>query len=134
MQKLTFTIGVHPRTKKNHSNIVTLKNGRTILIPSKAYKDFEKEVCLAIKDKFGNKFTPIDFPINVKALYYQNSNRRADLCNYHAALHDALVKSNLIKDDNFKIIVSTDGSRVYVDKENPRIEVEITRLEGDNNE
>lgn len=129
MQTLTFTIPIKPVTKKNHSNIVTLKTGRTILLPSKAYIAFEKEVCKFIKSEFGTKFTPIDFPINVKAIYYQDSNRRADLCNYHAALHDALVKANLIQDDNFKIIASTDGSRVLVDKHNPRVEVEITKME-----
>ena len=134
MQTLNFTIPIKPVTKKNHSNIVTLKTGRTILLPSKAYIKYEKEVCSFIKNEFGTKFTPIDFPINIKAIYYQDSNRRADLCNYHAALHDALVKAKLITDDNFKIVSSTDGSRVLVDKHNPRIEVEITKLEGDNNE
>ena len=130
--KLRFTMPFKAVTKKNHSNIITLKNGRKVLIPSKAYIAFEKEVCKFIKQKFGTAFTPIDFPINVKAIYYQDSNRRADLCNYHAALHDALVKSGLITDDNFKIITSTDGSRVKIDKAEPRIEVEITKLEGDN--
>jgi len=129
MQTLTFTIPIKPVTKKNHSNIVTLKTGRTILLPSKAYIAFEKEVCKFVKVEFGNKFTPIDFPVNIQAIYYQDSNRRADLCNYHAALHDALVKAKLLLDDNFKIIVSTDGSRVLVDKNNPRVEVMITKLE-----
>ena len=130
MQTLTFTIPIKPVTKKNHSNIVTLKTGRTILLPSKAYRDFEKKACEYIRSQFGTKFAPIDFPVNIQAIYYQDSNRRADLCNYHAALHDALVKAKLLLDDNFKIIVSTDGSRVLVDKNNPRIEVMITKLEG----
>lgn len=125
---LEFTIPVTPRTKKNHSNIVTLKNGKTILIPSKPYREFEKAVCNFIKSKFVT-LQPIDFPINLKAIYYQDSNRRADLCNYHQALQDALVKSGLIEDDNFKIVASTDGSRVCVDKFSPRIEVKITRLD-----
>lgn len=129
MQTLTFTIPIKPVTKKNHSNIVTLKTGRTILLPSKTYIAFEKQACQFIKSEFGTKFTPIDFPVNVKAIYFQDSNRRADLCNYHAALHDALVKAKLLVDDNFKIIASTDGSKVMVDKNNPRIEVEITKLE-----
>lgn len=128
MKCLNFTMPFKAVTKKNHSNIITLKNGRKILLPSKQYIAFEKEVCKYVKAKFGTSFNPIDFPINVKATYYQDSNRKADLCNYHAALHDSLVKAGLIIDDNFKIIASTDGSRVYVDKNNPRIEVEITRL------
>lgn len=129
MPTLTFTIPFKAVTKKNHSNIVTLKNGRTILLPSKPYREFEKKVCAFIKEQFGTKFEPIDFAVNVKAIYYQDSNRRADLCNYHAALHDALVKAGLLVDDNFKIIVSTDGSRVKIDRNNPHIEVEITKLD-----
>jgi hypothetical protein len=40
-------------------------------------------------------------------------------------LHDILVKAKVLEDDNYKIVIGTDGSRVYYDKENPRTEVEI---------
>ena len=40
-----------------------------------------------------------------------------------------MVKSELILDDNRDIIASHDGSRVYHDKFNPRIEIEITKQE-----
>ena len=52
--------------------------------------------------------------------------RRVDLINLHSALHDVLVHYKVIEDDNSKIVVSTDGSRVRYSKENPRTEVEIT--------
>ena len=45
---------------------------------------------------------------------------------------DALVKAEVLADDSAlkpAIVVSTDGSRVYYDKDNPRIEVEIEKLE-----
>jgi Holliday junction resolvase RusA-like endonuclease len=51
-----------------------------------------------------------------------------DLINLHAALHDALVDCGVLIDDHSGIIVSTDGSRVRHDKENPRIDVVITRI------
>lgn len=47
------------------------------------------------------------------------------------ALCDALVKAEFIKDDNVNIVQSIDGSRVYTDKENPRIEVTVTKVEED---
>lgn len=74
---------------------------------------------------------PIDYPVNVKAVFYMQTKRKVDLTNLHEALHDILVKYGVLEDDNFKIIQSTDGSRVSYDKWNPRTEVEITRAGDD---
>lgn len=75
---------------------------------------------------------PIDYPVNIKAVYYMPTNRRVDLCNLHEALCDILVKYGVIADDNFKIVHSMDGSRVYKDKNNPRTEILITKVEDGN--
>lgn len=72
----------------------------------------------------------IDQPVNVAAKFYMPTRRRVDLTNLNEALHDILVNYGILTDDNAKIIVSTDGSRVYWDKENPRTEVIITAVEG----
>lgn len=71
----------------------------------------------------------IDYPVNIKALYYMPTHRRVDLCNLHEALCDVLVKFGVVQDDNCKIIASMDGSRVLYDKENPRTEVYIEEVE-----
>ena len=73
--------------------------------------------------------SPIDYPVNVKALYYRGDRRMCDLANLHEALHDLLVHWEILKDDNFKIIAATDGSRWMYDKERPRTEITITRME-----
>lgn len=122
---MEFTIPVKPRTKKNSSSFVTLKNGRTILLPSKPYREFEKEVVDFVEFNYGN-LKPIDKPINLKCIFYREANRKADLVGYLQAIQDALVKAGLLLDDNFNIVASTDGSRVDLDRSNPRIEVEIT--------
>jgi Holliday junction resolvase RusA-like endonuclease len=44
-------------------------------------------------------------------------------------MDDILVKHKVISDDNYKIVASHDGTRVYVDKENPRVEIDIRKLE-----
>ncbi len=119
---MKFTIHTAPKTKKNSNRIVKCK-GRTIIIPSELYKQYEKDCRV-----FLPMDSMIDYPINVKALYYMPTRRRVDLCNLHECLCDVLVKHGVIVDDNSKIIVSMDGSRVFYDKENPRTEVEITRL------
>lgn len=92
-----------------------------MIIPSKQYKEFE-ESALWYVDRIG-----IDYPVNVKALFYMKTRRRVDLTNLLEALDDVLVKGGMLIDDNCKIIVSHDGSRVLYDKNNPRIEVEIER-------
>ena len=48
---------------------------------------------------------------------------RVDLVNLLEATCDILVAGHVIADDNSKIIVSHDGSRVLYDKVNPRAEI-----------
>lgn len=54
---------------------------------------------------------------------------KIDLTNLLNAIDDAMVKSGLIPDDNRDIIAAHDGSRVFHDKFNPRIEVAISKME-----
>lgn len=123
---MKFTIPVKPRTKKNSQSFVTLKNGRTILLPSKPYKEFETLSVKYIEYELGNIET-IDYPINLKAWFFKDKNYKSDLVGYLQALQDTLVKAKILQDDNTKIVFSTDGSRIFHDKNYPRIEVEITK-------
>ena len=123
---ITFEIPVAPRTKKNHQQIINKRvGGKTIhkVIPSKQYREYEAK-CEPYIPRLG-----IDYPVNVKALYYTDTRRRVDLINLHEALHDILVKYGCLTDDNSRIIVSTDGSRVLYDKDNPRTVVWIEEVE-----
>lgn len=122
---MKLTIEVIPRTKKNSQSIVMVK-GRPIIIPSKYYKQYEKECNLLIPAKYRQK---IDVPINIKAIFYVDNRRKIDLTNLLEGLDDVLVTCGVIKDDNRDIIGGHDGSRVYYDKERPRVEIEITKLE-----
>ena len=130
MKEFKFTIPVKPRTKKNHSQLVTLKTGRQILLPSKTYAEFEKAVkkwYTEAPDNIQNIY--VDYPINLKCLFYKEKNYKSDLAGYLQAIQDTLVKVGMLEDDNHYIVESTDGSRVYLDRENPRIEVIITESE-----
>ena len=125
---IKFTIPVIPRTKKNSSQI-RYRNGRPYITPSELYKEFEDECCWLIPKKYKIK---IDYPVNVKALYYVKRNAKIDKTNLESALMDALVKAEVLVDDSAlkpSVVIATDGSRVYYDKDNPRIEVEITKME-----
>lgn len=115
-----FCINVEPRTKKNSSRIIVAGN-KKMLIPSKAYLEFEKNC------KYFLKPLKIDFPINLECKFYMKTKRKVDLNNLLSAITDVLVKHNVIVDDNIKIVESFDGSRVYYDSTNPRVEINIKR-------
>ena len=116
----------NPATKKNSMQI--FKNSRTgqpFLTQSKRYKDYVRDCGRQITGKFKKK---IDYPINLKCVYYRKTKHRVDLTNLLAATCDILSDFGVIKDDNCKIVVSHDGSRVKYDKECPRVEIEIEKM------
>lgn len=121
---MRFVIELIPRTKKNSQRIFRGSNGRVFIAPSKAYKDYEKEAGYFLR----RPENPIDYPVNVRALFYMPTRRRVDLVNLQEALCDVLVAHRIIADDNYRIVASMDGSRVMYDKYNPRTEVEITEV------
>lgn len=73
--------------------------------------------------------SPINVPVNVRCIFYRDSARRCDLTNLLEAVDDILVKYKVLADDNFKIIAGHDGSRVYIDRDNPRTEIYIEAME-----
>ena len=117
----------NPATKKNSMQI--FKNSRTgqpFLTQSKRYKDYARDCGRQITGKYKKK---IDYPINLKCVYYRKTRHRVDLTNLLAATCDILSDFEVIEDDNCKIVVSHDGSRVNYDKECPRVEIEIEKVE-----
>lgn len=117
---MTFTIPGNPITKKNHQRILKTRDGRSFVAPSVQYKDYEYQC---------GWFVPaegIDYPVNIKCLYYMETLRRVDLVNLLEATCDILVKYGCLKDDDSKIVASHDGSRVLLDRKNPRVEITIT--------
>lgn len=116
-----FQIGLTPITKKNSQQIVKAGT-RLLVIPSKQYKQYEKD-CAAFIPQI--PFSAIDTPVNIKCLYYMPTRRRVDLVNLQEATLDVLVKYGVLADDNSNIVVSMDGSRVLLDRDNPRTEIDI---------
>lgn len=125
---IKFTLPIRPATKKNSGQIIRNRRGIPRLIPSERYLQFEKD-CQPYFKQVLNQIGQIDYPINLQAVFYVETKQRIDLPNLLNAVDDAMVKSELILDDNRDIIASHDGSRVYHDKFNPRIEIEITKQE-----
>lgn len=125
-QEIHLTICGNPRPKKNNMRPARRRNGSLMLIQSQNYIDFAELAKPQLLQQYKDK-QAIDYAVNVKLVYYRADNRRTDLVNLQNATLDILVDANVLADDNYKIVCSTDGSRVYVDKDNPRTEIYITR-------
>ncbi|MBO7733846.1 MAG: RusA family crossover junction endodeoxyribonuclease [Methanobrevibacter sp.] len=124
MREFHFTIPIEPKTKKNSQQIIICK-GRPMIIPSKQYKEYEKQAMMYLL--FNT--TIIDYPVNVECHYYMGTKRKCDLTNLLEATDDVLVRAGILIDDNYTIIESHDGSRVHYDKENPRTEIYIKEVQ-----
>lgn len=125
--KAEITIPGRPITKKNHQQIC--KNWRTggrFIAQSEAYQNYETECLWHLKTYRGPKFTG---PVRVTCRYWM-PNRRSwpDLPGLYQATADILEKAGII--DNDRNIISMDGSRIVgIDRERPRVEIEIEEVE-----
>ena len=118
---MTFTIPGNPVTKKNSQRIfVNRKTGKPFVKPSEQYEAYAETAGWYIPKE------GINSPVNVKCLYFMENLRRVDLVNLLEATCDILVKYGCLIDDDSKIVASHDGSRVLLDRKNPRVEITIT--------
>ena len=117
-----------PVTKKNHCQIIRNKNtGRPMLIQSPQYRQYEKEFIKQMDENLKGLFDA-EVQLHMRVLYYFPDRRgKADLVNLIQATQDILQKFGLY--DNDSQIESLDGSRIVgVDKDNPRVEIEIEEI------
>ena len=124
---MLITISGRPITKKNSQQIV--RNPRTKkprVIQSDAYNAYEEECLWKLRRYSGKKFPG---PVQIKALFWM-PNRKSwpDLMGLLQATCDILQKAEIIVND--RNVISLDGSRIVgVDKDNPRVEIEISEME-----
>ena len=124
--KAEITIPGRPMTKKNHQQILRNKRtGKPFVVQSESYQNYETACLWHLKTYRGPKFTG---PVRVTCRYWM-PNRRSwpDLPGLYQATADILEKAGIIAND--RNIVSMDGSEIMgVDRENPRVEIEIENL------
>jgi Holliday junction resolvase RusA-like endonuclease len=127
MAEIRYSINLPPITKKNSQQIMTnKKTGRPFIMPSAQYKKYEREAARFLTPRPPR---PIGCSLNIKCLFYLPTRRRTDLTNLLEAVDDLLVSSGIIADDHYGIVTGHDGSRCFWDKNNPRTEIVITKLE-----
>ena len=127
MKEYRYVIPLQPISKKNSQRILT-NRGRPFIMPSEQYKRYEEAAGYFLRPK---PPAPISEPVIIRYLFYMPARRRVDGLNLAAAMDDILVKYGILEDDNRNIVAGHDGSRVHLDKENPRTEIYIYPAEED---
>lgn len=120
MGVIDITLKGRPATKKNSGRIIS-RNGKPIIIPSEAYKNYE-DACMW---QLAGKKLHISGIIVVECKYYLPNKRSwPDLIGLLQATSDILTKAKVINDD--KWICSYGNSCIAgIDKDNPRAEIRI---------
>ena len=130
----TYTIPLPPVTKKNSPQIIYIgkkcpachRGYAARVMPSAAYIKYQRAAEWYLTPK---PQTPLAGHYCVTTVFYMPTRRKCDLSNLIEAVHDLLVHAKILADDNYAIIASVDGSRVFYDKETPRTEITITEME-----
>lgn len=126
-----FTVLGAPRTKKNHGERWKPKGSNlTLTVPSKAWRDWLQGVAFLLPGgRTRLRFTDGEtllFRVNCRGIFYRDANR-GDAVGYYQGLADLLEKTGVVKND--AQIVSWDGSRLLIDRKNPRVEVILESAE-----
>ena len=112
-------------SKKNSKSIITnRRTGRTMIVASKKAKDMEKNMVREFSIQRGER-SAINRPSSVCMKLYRKDNIKRDLDNVATSVLDGLVRGEVIADDNYSIVKSLHIEDCGVDKNNPRVEIEI---------
>lgn len=120
MGVIDITLKGRPATKKNSGRIIS-RNGKPIIIPSEAYKNYE-DACFW---QLAGKKLHISGIVVVECKYYLPNKRSwPDLIGLLQATSDILTKAGVIDDDKW-ICSYSESCIAGIDKDNPRVEIRI---------
>ena len=112
-----------PSINNYYQHHCKFKNHATMYI-SKAGKEFRKQVEQIVIEQRANQWANIPLRLEVRIFY--KTKHRNDLDNRIKPLQDALTHANVWEDD--ALIDELFVTRGGIDKDNPRVEIEITAL------
>lgn len=128
-KKIEFTIPYVCRPKKNSQQIIfNSRTHRPMIIQSEKYREFEKVCGIYMKPIAKKLGKPIDYPINLKCIFYFPDRRKRDTVNMLEAIQDILVKYGILEDDNYNVVASLDGTRSVYEKDREEILIEIKEI------
>ena len=125
---LSYIVTGSPIVKKNTQR-ATWRHGYPLIVYSKQYREWAHRALdeIAIQPRPDE---PIDYPVILLCKFFMQTKRIVDLSALYEGIQDILVQSHVLTDDNFNIVAGHDGSRVFLDRKNPRTEVTIIPLQG----
>lgn len=130
-----YCVPLDPRTKKNHQQICG--SGKRCPVCGKPARQYVRQSSASTKFAFDCAHFlnprpphPIDSEIHCVIRFFMQTKRRVDQTNLEQNIYDILTTNGIIADDNVRIVRCKDGSGVWFDKENPRVEIEIHDMEG----
>lgn len=115
-------ITLYGRVPSKKNSLRRIKRGNRIYtVPSENFSAWNGQQYLALKD-----CKPVEGIIwQVSLNFFMPCNRRTDLTNKAESVMDLLVDCEIIKDDSWQHIPQVLLNCEGVDKENPRVEIEI---------
>lgn len=131
MTKVKFDIAGQVPSKKNNKRL--LKNSRTgkmFIASSEKFNEWHNQAMMDLcfrlnkdRDVFRNK------QVEIELTFYNSDNRRHDLDNMTSSVLDLLVDAEFIDDDCCRIVNKVVAIFGGVDRQTPRVEVEINSVE-----
>lgn len=126
---IVFTVPGAPRQKKNSGRIVFLgkrchgcrRGVSPRILPSKPWEAWSRLAIPLVREL---KIPTIMEPVNCAALFFCDTKRTVDPCNLYEGLADILEAAKIVENDS--LLATWDGSRLHLDRENPRVDVTLT--------
>ena len=107
---------------KKNSRMLVHSNGRSFLLPSERYREWEKNAKSVIS-LYGLPAAPFKAARLSIRIYHGDAVRR-DTNNATQGIQDVLVEMGVIEDDNWMVIGSPEVSH-FIDVADPRMEVDV---------
>lgn len=122
--------GSIPSKKNRHRVLINSRTGKGFVRSDKTYQEWEEAAAMRLMLQKG-QCSGVDFPIekceHIKITIYYGDKRKKDNSNVVESIHDALVRAQILKDDNWVITGRTIQIPVYREKE-PGCLIEIKLL------
>lgn len=107
---------------KKNQKIIVCRGKYPLLLPSKKYTEWHKEASAQIVDSVPKK--PIK-NCSIDLVLYAPDKRKADLTNKAESVMDLLVDMGFLEDDNWFVVGNLNLKFGGVDRENPRVVIDI---------
>lgn len=118
--KLTITGNVP--SQKNGKEIAMRADGTRFVRSNDRVKAWQQSAIMELKQQFKG-LVVTDYPIALSICFWFDNKRRHDLDNAAAGVMDALVKAEILTDDNVNYVECITLQYGGIDKINPRAEI-----------